>query len=114
MTSLQPGMVAMAKSAMHPGSVAVVIAAADVKADMSGDHEHGSEVASPDDEASGGSHHGNPTTADVCCDTHCAPTHAIPVDFPPFPQPSSGVLAPTLSAALMPGETSDFIRPPRT
>lgn len=114
MASLQPGMVAMAKSAMHPGSAAYLVASSDVNLDAGDDHEHGSEAATSDDEARGGSHHGNGKTADVCCDTHCAPSHAIPVGFPPFPQPCSGVLALEVDAAVMPGETADFIRPPRT
>lgn len=114
MTSLQPGMVAMAKSAMHPGTVVGVAAAGPDQSHESDSHEHGSSSASQDDETADAGHHGDPETADVCCDIHCAPSHAGPVDFPPFPQPSSGVLAMTVSSALMPGETSELIRPPRT
>jgi len=114
MTSLQPGMVAMAKSAMHPGTVAEVSLAAEVHSHQSDSHEHGSNSTAQDDETGKGSHHGDPRTADACCDTHCAPSHAVPVGCPPLPQPSSGVLALAISAALMPGEASDFIRPPRT
>jgi len=114
MASFQPGMVAMAKSAMHPVSAADLIASSDLNLHTGDDHEHGSEAATADNEASGGSHHGNPKTADVCCDTHCAPSHAVPVGFPPLPQSSSGVLALVVSAAVMPGETADLIRPPRT
>lgn len=114
MTSLQPGMVAMAKSAMHPDAVVEVFIAADVHSHQGDSHEHGLKSAAQDDESGTQSHHGDPQTADVCCDTHCAPSHAVPVEFPPFPQPSSGVLALTVSSALMPGETSEMIRPPRT
>ena len=114
MTSLQPGMVAMAKSAMHPGAVVGVAAAGTGQSYESDSHEHGSNSAAQDDETGDAGHHGDPKTADVCCDIHCAPSHAVPVDFPPFPQPSSGVLAMTVSSALMPGETSELIRPPRT
>jgi hypothetical protein len=114
MMSLQPGMVAMAKSAMHPDAVVEVVVAADVHSHKGDGHEHGSSSAAQDDKTGTESHHGDPQTADVCCDTHCAPSHAVPVEFPPFPQPSSGVLAPIVSSALMPGETSELIRPPRT
>ncbi len=114
MTSLQPGMVAMAKSAMHPGAIVDVGVASAGILHLGGSHDHGSQAASQDDETGGKGHHGDRQTADVCCDTHCAPSHAVPVDFPPFPQPSSGVMALTVSSALMPGETSELIRPPRT
>ncbi|MCR5860480.1 hypothetical protein [Mesorhizobium sp. J428] len=114
MASLQPGMVAMAKSAMHPSSVAGLIASSDAKVYTNSDHEHGSDATTEVDGASAKSHHGNPKTADICCDTHCAPSQAVPVSFPPFPQPCSGVLALEVSAAIMPGEQTDFLRPPRT
>lgn len=112
--SLQPGMVAMAKSAMHPDAVSEVVVAADAHSQQGDGHEHGCNSAVEDDETGTESHHGDPQTADVCCDVHCAPAHAVPVAFPPFPQLSSGVLAVTVSSALMPGETSELIRPPRT
>jgi hypothetical protein len=114
MTSLQPGMVAMAKSAMHPDAVVDVVVAADAHSHQGDGHEHELNSAAQDEETGTRSHHGDPQTADVCCDTHCAPSHAVPVEFPPFPQPSSGVPALAVCSALMPGETSELIRPPRT
>lgn len=107
-------MVAVAKSAMHPGSAAGYNVSTNVKTHAIDEHDHGSEAPTADDEAGGGTHHDTAKTADVCCDTHCAPSHVFPVGFPPLPQPSSGVLAVAVSAAILPGETSDFIRPPRT
>lgn len=114
MTSLQPAMVAMAKSAMHPDTVVGVTAAGTDQSHESDRHEHGLSSAAQDDETGDAGHHGDSKTADVCCDTHCTSAQVVPVNCPPLPQPSSGVLARAISAALMPGEASDFIRPPRT
>ena len=112
--SLQPGMVAMAKSAIHPVTVAGISAATDVPSHESGSYEHRSEAVFQTNDMGAVSHHGDSVTADNCCDTHCAPSLAVPVGFPPLPQPSSGVLALNVTAAVRPGETADFLRPPRT
>jgi hypothetical protein len=116
LASLQPGMVAMANGAMHQVSVAA--SAADDHAHRPGNNGHDTEAvhqhALAGDAASEHDHHGDQATADVCCDLHCAPSSAVPVEHQAWVGSLSRVFAQPVSAAFLPGDSTRLIRPPRT
>lgn len=103
--SLQPGMVAMAKSAMHSAQSQTV---QDIEPH---DHDaaHASHEASPANDVN---HHGD-ASSDLCCDMHCMPSASAPPTSPELAHPACGAFGPIVSGALTPGEAQEFIRPPR-
>ena len=107
--SLQPGMVAMAKSAMHP---------AQTETQQIEDHDHdaahGDHAVEQLSSANDASHHGGTTTADLCCDMHCMPATGVPPCWSDLAHPPAGAFGRVASGALTPGETHGLIRPPRT
>lgn len=107
--SLQPGMVAMAKSAMHPAQSETL---------QIEDHDHvaahGDHVVEKTSSANDTSHHGGTTTADLCCDMHCMPATGVPPCWSDLAHPPVGAFGRVASGALTPGETHGLIRPPRT
>ncbi len=105
--SLQPGMVAMAKAAMHSAQSQT---AQEIEPH---DHDvaHASHEASP---ASDLNHHGDASTADLCCDMHCMPSTGVPPCWSDLAHPPAGAFGRVASGGLTPGETHELIRPPRT
>lgn len=108
--SLQPGMVAMAKSAMHSSQPETLQQFADH------DHEaaHGDHAVEQTSSADDASHHGGTTTADLCCEMHCMPATGVPPCWSDLAHPPAGAFGRVASGALTPGETHGLIRPPRT
>jgi hypothetical protein len=105
--SLQPGMVAMAKSAMHSAQSQTV---QDIEP-----HDHDAAHASHETSAPNDvNHHGDASTADLCCDMHCMPSTGVPPNSSELAHPACGAFGPIASGALTPGEAQEFIRPPRT
>ena len=107
--SLQPGMVAMAKSAMHPAQTETLQIE-----DHDHDAAHGDHVVEQPSSANDASHHGATTTADLCCDMHCMPATGVPPCWSDLAHPPAGAFGRVASGALTPGETHGLIRPPRT
>jgi hypothetical protein len=107
--SLQPGMVAMAKSAMHPAQTETLQQIEDH------DHEaaHGEHAVEQPSSANDARHHGGTTTADLCCDMHCMPATGVPPCWSDLAHPPAGAFGRVASGALTPGETHGLIRPPR-
>ena len=116
LASLQPSMVAMANEAVHQ----VSIAAATPADEHAYPHEHGHDSAGVHQQVSAGegasehNHHGDQAAADVCCDLHCAPSSAVPPEYQSWVRSLSRVFAQPVFAALLPGESTRLIRPPRT
>ena len=107
--SLQPGMVAMAKSAMHPAQTETLQIE-----DHDHDAAHGDHAVEQPSSANDSSHHGATTTADLCCDMHCMPATGVPPCWSDLAHPPAGAFGRVASGALTPGETHGLIRPPRT
>jgi hypothetical protein len=108
--SLQPGMVAMAKSAMHPAQVETLLQSEHHDHDAA----HGDHTIEQTSSENGASHHGGTTGADLCCDMHCMPATGAPPCPSDLAHPPSGAFGRVASGALTPGETHGLIRPPRT
>jgi hypothetical protein len=108
--SLQPGMVAMAKSAMHPAQAETLQQIEDHNHDAA----HGDHAVEQPSSANDASHHGGASTADLCCDMHCMPATGVPPCWSDLAHPPAGAFGRVASGALTPGETHGLIRPPRT
>lgn len=108
--SLQPGMVAMAKSAMHPVQAETL----EQIEDHVHEAAHGDHAVEQTSSANDASHHGGTTTADLCCDMHCMPATGVPPCWSDLAHPPSGAIGRVASGALTPGEMHGLIRPPRT
>lgn len=108
--SLQPGMVVMAKAAAHASQAETLLQVAPH------DHRaaHGDHTVDPSSSGNDSNHHGYASTADLCCDTQCMPATAVPPCWSDLAHPSAGAFGRFASDALTPGETQEFVRPPRT
>lgn len=108
--SLQPGMIAMAKSAMHPSQTETLQHAE--PHDHGGAHaDHGVHLPASEND---GSHHGDASAADLCCDMHCMPATGVPPCWSDLAHPPAGAFGRVASGAVTPGEMHGLIRPPRT
>ena len=117
LASLQPGMVAMANEAVHPVRIAATSSADEHAHDPAKNgHDTGAvhQHSLVNEGASEHNHHGDQATADVCCDLHCAPSSAVPAECQSWVRSLSRVFAQPVFAALLPGESTRLIRPPRT
>jgi hypothetical protein len=107
--SLQPGMVVMAKAAAHASQAETLLQVAPH------DHgpAHGDHAVQAPSSGNDSNHHGYASTADLCCDTHCMPATAAPPCWSDLAHPPAGAFGLFASASLTPGETHEFVRPPR-
>ena len=108
--SLQPGMVAMAKSAMHPAQ------AETAQQIEHHDHDaaHGDHAVERPSSANDTGHHGGASPADLCCDMHCMPATGVLPSWSDLAHPPAGAFGRVAYGALTPGETHGLIRPLRT
>ena len=108
--SFQPGMVAMAKSAMHHAKTETL------QQIEHHDHDaaHGDHAVERPSSADNTGHHGGASAADLCCDMHCMPATGVLPSSSDLAHPPAGAFGRVAYGALTPGETHGLIRPPRT
>lgn len=104
--SLQPAMIAVAKPAMHPSQAETLHQAEQ--------HHHGDVAVHSPSSGNDASHHGDVSAADSCCDMQCMPGTGLPPCAADLAHPAAGAFEHGASDALLPGETHELIRPPRT
>lgn len=112
LASLQPGLAAAVST---DGTNRTVTAAAGHQHDGAGihDEEAARHVAGDQHDRKSSDHH-QPDSMDLCCEMHCLMSQAMPASSPLIHGPASGRFRADFGHALLDGQFSSVIKPPRT
>lgn len=109
LASLQPG---LAATAWTDGTSRTVTAGH--QHDGDGIHEGAARHVSGDQHDGKSSDHHQPDSMDLCCETHCLMSQAMPASSPLIHGPSASRARADFGHALLDGQVSSVIKPPRT
>lgn len=113
LASLQPG---LATAVWIDGSTRNATAAASHQHDDGAgihDEQTGRHVAGDQHNGKSSDHH-QPASMDLCCEMHCLMSQAMPASSPLIHGPASGRFRADFGHALLDGQFSSVIKPPRT
>lgn len=112
LSSLQPGLAAVAWT---DGTSRTVNAAAGHQHDGDGIYDEGAarHVAGDQHDGKSSDHH-QPDSMDLCCETHCLMSQAMPASSPLIHGPAASRARADFGHSLLDGQISSVIKPPRT